>query len=334
MNAPLFYRVLHDRARFFVQGPDAKRFLHGMLTQNIVALLPGQGCASVLLDAQGRFLGDLTVYIGIGNETDVLLQMEGRAGAAVQATLEQHIIMDDVTLTPIQNIRGQLAIQGEGAAALLCRLVPELPESIATLPLHHHVRVYLQHDKERPLRVVATHELGVPGYFVVGPYAVVNELESKLQAHQVVLLSQEEETILRVEAGQPKYGVDMDEDRLPLEIGLSSLIDFHKGCYLGQEVIVRTVSRGFVTRRLVGLRFLNGGAPPPLGQNLAHPSKPNAGVVLSGCVSPRFGSIALACVHQVAWELGTSLYVAARGAELTDALPQALVTALPFGRTP
>lgn len=332
-NHSTFYRILHHRARFFVQGPDAKRFLHGMVTNNINVLQPGQGCAAVLLNAQGQMMGNMTVYVGIGNDTDVLLQMEAAAGPGVQNTLEKHLVMDDAQIIPLQNIRGQLALQGPDAAAWLRRLEPELPAHIDQLPLHGHVRIYQRGNKEHPLRVIRTQELGIPGYFVVAPYPVLEKLDFQFRDHNIPLLEATEETILRIEAGEPQYGLDMDAERLPMEAGLTEAIDFHKGCYLGQEVIVRTLAKGFVARRLMGLQFPGGGTPPPFGQNLVHPGKSNAGMILSGCISPRLGTIALGYIHQSCWEPETHLYVAERGTPLTPTAPVAIVKSLPFAES-
>src|SRR4029079_3718388 len=68
----------------------------------------------------------------------------------------------------------------------------------------------------------------------------------------------------RIEAGIPRFGVDMDETNLPLECGLEArAISYNKGCYIGQEVINRIHSIGHVNRELVGLRLPHGAETPP-----------------------------------------------------------------------
>ena len=63
---------------------------------------------------------------------------------------------------------------------------------------------------------------------------------------------------IRIEAGVPLFHRDMDEETIPLEAGIESrAISFTKGCYVGQEVIIRVLHRGHgrVARKLVGLRL-------------------------------------------------------------------------------
>src|SRR5438093_12226 len=74
-------------------------------------------------------------------------------------------------------------------------------------------------------------------------------------------LDEERAEVLRVEAGEPRYGVDMGEDHLPMEAGLDDAISHTKGCYMGQEVIARATARGDINKKLVGLRLLDGEAP-------------------------------------------------------------------------
>ena len=68
---------------------------------------------------------------------------------------------------------------------------------------------------------------------------------------------------LRIEAGVPQFHRDMDEETIPLEAGIESrAISLTKGCYVGQEVIIRVLHRGHgrVARKLVGLQPVDGGA--------------------------------------------------------------------------
>lgn len=105
---------------------------------------------------------------------------------------------------------------------------------------------------------------------------------------------------LRVEHGRPAFGVDVDESVLPPEAGLADrAIDHGKGCYTGQEVIVRIRDRGKVNRRLCGL--LLGDAPAPAhGAPIFFRGRERAaGEVRSVVQSPRFGQgIALAYIRR------------------------------------
>ncbi len=122
--------------------------------------------------------------------------------------------------------------------------------------------------------------------------------------------------IRRVEAGLPRYGVDVSEDHFPFEANLERAINFQKGCYIGQEVVVRVTTRGGAKKKLVGLRVVGGGAALAPGAVVSAADRPEAGAVTSSVVSPLAGTIALAYLHHTLWEPGTRVQVAGREAEV------------------
>ena len=135
--------------------------------------------------------------------------------------------------------------------------------------------------------------------------------------------------IRRVEAGMPKYDVDVCEDHFPFESPLSRHIDYEKGCYLGQEPVSRVHFRGNPQKALRGLRFVASGdsgddtsAVEP-GSVVSHPEREKAGTVTSVAVSPTFGLIALAYLHRSVFEPGSKVTVAGR---------EATVAELPFSK--
>jgi folate-binding protein YgfZ len=111
----------------------------------------------------------------------------------------------------------------------------------------------------------------------------------------------------RIEAGLPSYGVDVSEDDFPFEANLDRGISYAKGCYVGQEVVVRTKDRGQVKRKLVGLRFTSSTEPAPPGTIVSGPERADAGRVTSSIISPRLGPIALAYLHHSLWAPGTTV---------------------------
>lgn len=125
----------------------------------------------------------------------------------------------------------------------------------------------------------------------------------------------------RIEAGMPRYGVDVGEDNFPFESLLARHIDYDKGCYLGQEPISRVHHRGGTSKLLRGLR-VDGADPVAPGAAVLHAGR-EVGAVTSAVVSPDFGSIALAYIHRSAFEPGTEVEVAGRRAVLVE---------LPFGQ--
>jgi tRNA-modifying protein YgfZ len=126
----------------------------------------------------------------------------------------------------------------------------------------------------------------------------------------------------RIEAGLPRYGIDVSEDHFPFEANLDSAISYTKGCYAGQEVVARASARGHANKRLVGLRIAGDGAVGA-GTPITASVRPEAGIVTSSAVSPIFGPVALAYLHKSVWEPGTQVSVAGR---------EAVAAALPFSR--
>ncbi len=127
--------------------------------------------------------------------------------------------------------------------------------------------------------------------------------------------------VRRIEAGMPRYGVNVDEDCFPFESLLARHVSYEKGCYIGQEPIYRVHSRGQGARLMRGLAVA-GDSLVAAGATVAHPDRPSAGRVTSAAVSPRFGSIALAYIHRSVWDPGNSVEVDGRPATLIE---------LPFG---
>jgi len=328
----LLYRSLTTvYARLRLSGPDARRFLHGMVSNDIQALKPGQGCHAALLTVKGKLLGDLFVYDcgGFG----LLVELVAGARAAVQASLDRHLIMDNATLEDLSSALDELGVYGAGAAQAIAEALDGVSaEELAALTVYH-ASLRPTADGEPPMLIAATRELGLPGFHILGSKAEVEALSAKLAVAGGSVLDEGRAEVLRIEAGTPLYGIDIDEDRMPAEAGLDDAVSYTKGCYLGQEVVVRLRDRGHLNRKLCGLRILDGGPPPAAGTRLyfpARPDKPNAGVITSAALSPSCGTIALGYVHRMAWEPGTQLELI--GLDEQPLGRKAEVVPLPFPR--
>jgi tRNA-modifying protein YgfZ len=131
----------------------------------------------------------------------------------------------------------------------------------------------------------------------------------------------EEVELRRVEAGYPRYGVDVTDKNFPFETPLDRHIDYTKGCYIGQEPVARVKARGSANKYLRGLRVEGEGAVR-LGAPVDHLERAGIAHVTSAAESPTFGSIALALMPRMAWEPGTRVEIEGRAAEVVE---------LPFG---
>ncbi len=276
-------RDLSEHGRLRLTGPDRKRFLQGMVTNDVAALEVGRGALSAMLTVKGKLLGDLVVYV----DTDsIFIECEAIVRTKLYDILQKHILMDEVEIVDVTDSGREIGVYGDGAARAISEA---LKSPLPTLAPYAHVII-------NEVRVAATPELGIPGFHLFGEISVAGEA-----------MSDAEYEIRRVEAGQPKYGVDMDEDRLLLEC-LPDAVSFTKGCYMGQEPIARAHSRGQINRKLCGLK-LDGDSPAVAGAKLSAPTREDAGFITSSVVSPRTGAIALGYVHRTVWESGTTLTV-------------------------
>ena len=153
---------------------------------------------------------------------------------------------------------------------------------------------------------------------------VAGELSQAIRDAGAVAVGAETAEVARVESGHPLFHTDMTEETIPLEAGIEDRsISLTKGCYVGQEVIIRVLHRGHgrVAKKLVGL-VLSEGRPPDTGAEVQSGEAKAIGRVTSASWSPRLGhAVALAYVHRDFLTPGTSVRIAGR---------EALVSALPF----
>jgi folate-binding protein YgfZ len=173
-----------------------------------------------------------------------------------------------------------------------------------------------------PVSVARIDQLGVPGYCAYVERARAGALRAALQSGGAAEVSDASLAAARIEAGYPLFGIDMTESTIPLEAGIEQrAISFTKGCYVGQEVIIRVLHRGGgrVAKKLVALRIE--GAVPAHGATLRAGER-EVGHVTSAADSPRLGPIALGYVHRDFIAPGTALAVdGARAVVVTTPVP-------------
>lgn len=306
------------RGRIVVAGTDRASYLQGLLTNDVVSLVAGQGCYAAYLTPQGRMISDLWVY-ELGDA--MLLTLPLPQKDMVLAKLDQFIFSEDVQLGDVTESYGAVAVVGPLAADVLRRALGLAGPLLDGLPEHGNARVDWNGI---PLIVLRTSDAGEPGLELLAPREHVASIEQALRANGAIDVDPETAEVLRVEAGVPAFGRDMDEHTIPLEAGIENrAISFTKGCYVGQEVIIRVLHRGHgrVARKLVGLVFPDDRVEAAGGVLQADGRE--VGSVTSAVVSPALGrGIALAYVKREAAVPGTRV-TTANGLE-------AEVTELPF----
>jgi folate-binding protein YgfZ len=300
-----------------VSGTDRASYLHGLLTNDIATLKPGEGCYAAYLTPQGRMIADLWVF-ELGDV--ILLELPSEVKDLVLQKLDQFVFTEDVQLGDVSDTFGGVAVIGPASVAAVARLTGASVDAIGSLPNPGALRVAYRGE---PAVVVRTSDMGVPGFELLTGREQIERLREALRDAGVVPIDAATAETLRIEAGVPRFHKDMDEETIPLEAGIESrAISLTKGCYVGQEVIIRVLHRGHgrVARKLVGLSI--DGPPAPDAGAVVQGGGREIGRVTSSAWSPALHQpIALAYVHRDFVEPGTSVTVDGRDAR---------VSALPF----
>ncbi|HEX7780896.1 MAG TPA: glycine cleavage T C-terminal barrel domain-containing protein [Vicinamibacterales bacterium] len=288
-------------------GRDRLTFLQALVSNDVDSLDEGRGVYAVYLTPQGRMLADMRLY---HRGDHLLADVPAGEAAALAARLDGLIFTEDVRVADVSAILRRLTVVGTTAGAVIARAFSIDAERVRALAVLSQLSVpggfiVRTDDADRPSFDVFIDSGGDAG----GEARVVEGLE----AAGAVAISPDVVEVLRIEAGRPAFGRDMTLETIPLEAGLlDRAISTTKGCYVGQEVIVRVLHRGGgrVVKRLVklslarasGVEFTPGAAIFDNGRNV--------GALTSVAFSPaqdRF--VALGYVHRDSAEPGRSLTV-------------------------
>jgi tRNA-modifying protein YgfZ len=328
-----------ERGRLELTGNDRRDYLHGLLTNDIAALVPGSGCYAALLTPQGRMISDLRVS-ELGDR--VLIDLPSRTSESVRQRLADFIFSEDVEVTDVHEALTQLGLYGPLAAATLA---PVLGSHEGTAASGTDTLDARQRLEDLPvsanavwsfsgttLIAIASDDYGIRGFELFIEAARRDELIQSVRDAGAVDLSLQTATVSRVEAGRPEFDADMDEHTIPLEAGIEDrAISLTKGCYVGQEVIIRVLHRGQgrVARRLVGFVCARESGVLEKGERLLDSDGvKDVGFVTSAVLSPRLRRpIGLGYVHRDHAEPGTVLHRAGRDGG--EASPITVVT-VPF----
>jgi len=313
-----------DRAQFRLHGRDPVRMVQGLITNDLAGAPAGRAVYAALLTPKGKMVAELRAFrLERPGGTEVLLDLPREALEGTREHLRKFVPPLFARWAEVSEDYRVLGVYGPRARAVLARVVGEVP------PLEEDARVEVE-GESGPLLVVGTRDFGEEGYDLFTPAGEAAALREALLESGAVPVGRETLETLRVEAGRPRYGAELSEEVIPQEafeaIGLvPRAISFTKGCYTGQEVIVRLAHRGHVNRHLRGLLLGDAPAPAP-GAPLFHPETGRpAGRVTSVAFSPRMGqTVALAYVRREVAPGGAVRVGAADG-------PEAGVAALPFG---
>ena len=321
-----FVRVT-GRGWIAVTGSDRAAFLQGLLTNDIAAIAPGSGCYAAHLTPQGRMVADMHVLI---EHDRIVLDVDDTVKDRLVERFDALVFTDDVAVSDLTPAVAAFGVHGPEAGHVVAG-VARLGDGLA---LYEHRAFAVGSRTGVAARI---DDLGVEGYRVVVHRDAGVTCRRALVAGGALEVSPDVCDVVRVESGRPAFPVDMDRDTIPLEAGIADrAVSFDKGCYVGQEVIIRILHRGQgrVARRLVGLRL-----DAPAGTDVTVPSRGAAvwkgdaqvGRVTSAVHSPALGGcIALGYVpRDLADAAGSAVAVT-----IGDDRVAAVVARLPFVSVP
>jgi aminomethyltransferase len=259
-----------------VTGEDRVRWLNGMVTNNIAALKPGEGCYNFFLNAQGRIQGDATAFL---LDHEIRLETMLTQAEHLVTFLDRFIIMDDVQLQDWNSNRAGLLLAGPDAEQILDEFgfstaLASLKSAAASdaTGLSWRYFDWKPRPDPWPIELVCSSSAGVPCYEIWSTAGIIEEVRRMLEQAAVAEATPETLEQLRILSGTPLYGIDIRDKDLPQETNQTRALHFAKGCYLGQEIVERIRSRGAVHRTFGG--FILHGEPPAAGAILSADDKP------------------------------------------------------------
>ncbi|RMG21489.1 MAG: hypothetical protein D6729_00670 [Deltaproteobacteria bacterium] len=281
-------------------GPDRARFLHAMVSNSVLGVDAGEGNYAVLLTAKGKMVADLHLLV---TEEEILLGLPPQVRGRALEMLDRYVVADDVAFE-LRPFRTRTVVGGDPEA-----LFPDLPEGD-----HRHRTIEVGGQRVRAARLSWSRQ---PSVELLVPPEAEEAVCAGLEASGIAAGDAEAVERLRIESGTPRWGAELDENTIPLEAGLEHALDRLKGCYIGQETIVRVLTRGHVNWHIRGLR-IEGDTPPPRGTEVLDGEGTVRGEIRSAVASPTFGVIALARLRREVADAGSELWVSGHRAVVVE----------------
>jgi len=266
-----------SRGRIRVSGSEATMFLNGLITNDIKNATEDSWLPAAFPTVQGRLIAAVRI---LKLDDGFLIDTEAASHEAVLKTISRFTMAGDFRVTDISKEMALLTVQGKRAGEVI---------------------------KGLDAKVVRATHTGEDGFDLLVDADDVASVTEKLVAAGAQPVSSDVFEMLRIEAGIPYHGQDMDETTIVLEANLDDAISYTKGCYVGQEIIIRIKHRGHVAKRLSGFRFHE---PVEPGEVITSIDGKEIGRVTSATYSPDLESpIALGYVRYEYLAPGTAVKV-------------------------
>ena len=314
---------LSNRGRILVTGTEAVQFLNGLITNDMKTLAEHSWMPAAFPNVQGRLIASTRVVRlqDEGRDRKVspafMIDTEAATHASVLKNIERFTLAGDFHVTDVTSQTALISIQGRKAERILRGVLGDAAVAV------QGSEVCVIND----VTVMRASHTGEVGFDLIANAEHAPDLWDSLQAAGAQPIGYEALEILRIEAGVPRYGIDMDETNVVTETGLDEAVSYTKGCYVGQEIIARIKYRGHVAKKLSGLLFAEGVAAEA-GATIKSTDGKDIGRITSFTYAPQLKrAIALGYLKYDYLASGTSVRISGGDKDV-----EAQVTELPFVR--
>lgn len=308
---------ISTRGRIRVLGSEALVFLNGLVTNDMKTLEENRWMPAVFPNVQGRILAAVRIARIMNG---YLIDTEGTTHDRVLKTIERFTLAGDFKVADITDSTTMVTVQGKSAK--------EIVETIAgeAAALDQNGAREIQW-RDEPLTLMRATHTAEDGFDLIVPTENATALWDSLVEAGARPTGYDAFEKFRIEAGIPRFGRDMDEANVVSETNLDEAVSYTKGCYVGQEIIVRIKHRGHVAKKLTGLVFDREVAIEPATAVLSDAGA-EIGRITSTTFSPTLGrTVALSYVKFEFLNAGNTARVNSGGGPVT-----ATVFGLPFVR--
>ena len=250
---------LSNRGRIQVSGTEAVQFLNGLITNDMKTLAENTWMPAAFPNVQGRLIASVRVSRlkdegeGKNASQTFLIDTEPATHERVLKTIERFTLAGDFRVSDVTNQTAHITAQGRRAVNGV-RTV--LGDEAASMTLNQAIQIpWRQSELPGNLTVIRATHTAEDGFDLMVNSDQAGSLWEALQDAGARPVGYDAFEMLRIEAGLPRYGVDMDDTNVVTETALDDAVSYTKGCYVGQEIIARIKYRGHVAKKLTGLVF-------------------------------------------------------------------------------
>ena len=301
---------LSSRGRILVSGSEAVMFLNGLVTNDMKTLTVSSWMPAAFANVQGRLLASVRI---MHRADGFLIDTESATRETVLKLLERFTLAGDFRVEDLTSGTTLLSVQGKDAANVIRAALGDEAADVARQRVTH-----LKPETDFQATIIRATHTAEDGFDLFVDADSRGQLAELLKASGAQKISSDIQETLRLEAGIPRYGIDMDGTTIVTEANLDDAVSFTKGCYLGQEIIVRIRHRGHVAKQLTGI-ILEQQVAIEHGAKVFSADDKEIGRATSATFSPKLDrTIALGYVKYDYLAPGTKVRVAEIAAEVAE----------------